>query len=57
MIGWHRWLNGHELEQIPGDSGGQGCLVCWSTWCQKESDTNEGLNEAGKHQLSDYVTM
>ena len=24
--GWHHWLNGHESEQIPGDSEGQGSL-------------------------------
>ena len=23
MVGWHYWLNGHEFEQIPGDSEGQ----------------------------------
>ena len=23
MVGWHHWLNGHELEQTPGDSRGQ----------------------------------
>ena len=28
MIGWHRQLNGHEFEQTPGDSGGQGKMVC-----------------------------
>ena len=22
IIGWHRWLNGHEFEQAPGDSEG-----------------------------------
>ena len=27
MVGWHHWLNGHESEQIPGDSEGQGSLV------------------------------
>ena len=20
MVGWHRWLKGHEVEQAPGDS-------------------------------------
>ena len=35
--GWQkmRWLdsiNGHEFEQTPGDSGGQGSLVCCSPW-------------------------
>ena len=26
MIGWHHRLNGHEFEQTPGDSDGQGSL-------------------------------
>ena len=28
MFGWHHWLNGHEFEQIAGDSEGQGNLAC-----------------------------
>ena len=24
MVGWHHWLSGHEFEQAPGDSKGQG---------------------------------
>ena len=28
IVGWHRWLNGHESEQTPGDSEGQGRLAC-----------------------------
>ena len=27
MIGWHHQLNGHEFEQAPGGSEGQGSLV------------------------------
>ena len=30
MVGWHHWLNGHEFEQTPGDSEGQGSPVCCS---------------------------
>ena len=30
MVEWHHWLNGHEFEQTPGDSGGQGSLACCS---------------------------
>ena len=30
MIGWHHWLNGHELEQTLRDGEGQGSLVCYS---------------------------
>ena len=26
MVGWHHWFNGHEFEQTPGDSEGQGSL-------------------------------
>ena len=28
MVGWHHQLNGHESEQILGDSEGQRSLVC-----------------------------
>ena len=41
MVGWHRWLSWHEFEQAPGDSEGQGSLVCCSAWCRKPSDTGE----------------
>ena len=37
--GWHHQLNGHDLEQTPGDSEGQGSLACYSLWGSKESDT------------------
>ena len=39
MAGWHHQLNEHEFEQTPGDSGGQGRLVCYSLWGHRESDT------------------
>ena len=39
MIGWHHWLNGHEFEQTPGDSEGQGSLMCCSPWgCRVRHD-------------------
>ena len=44
MVGWHHQLNGHEFEQTPGDSVGQGSLVCCSPWGGKESDMTEWLN-------------
>ena len=37
MVGWHHWFHGHEFEQAPGDSEGQGSLV----WSLKESDTTQ----------------
>ena len=38
--GWiASWLNGHEVEQSPGDGEGQGSMACCSPWGSKESDT------------------
>ena len=48
MVGWHHGLNGHDCEQTPGDSEGQGSLVCCSPLDLKESDTTEQLNEKKK---------
>jgi len=39
MVGWHHQLNGHEFEQTPGTSEGQGSLACCSPWGGKESET------------------
>ena len=44
MVGWYHRLNEHEFEQTPGDSEGQGGLVCCGSWGPKESDTTEQLN-------------
>ena len=38
-VRWHHQLNGCESEQTPGDSEGQGSLVCCSPWGCKELDT------------------
>ena len=34
-IGKYHRLSGHEFEQIPGDSGGQGSLVSCSPWVHR----------------------
>jgi len=39
MFLWHHQLNGHEFEQAPGDSEGQGSLACCSPWDYKKLDT------------------
>ena len=39
VVGWHHQLNGHEIEQTPGDSEGRGSLVCCSAWGCKKLDT------------------
>ena len=44
MVGWRYQLDGHEFEQTPGESEGQGSLVCCSPWGLKELDTTEQLN-------------
>ena len=45
MVGWHHWLNGHEFEQIPGDSKAQGSLACSSPCSCKGSDTTLKVNK------------
>ena len=37
MIRWHHQLSGHEFEQAPGDSEGQGRLAYCSPWGHKDS--------------------
>ena len=44
MVGWHHRLNGHEFEQAPGVSDGQGGLACCSPWGRKGSEMTEQLN-------------
>ena len=38
MDGWHHQVNVRESEQNPGDSEGQGSLVCCTSWGHKKSD-------------------
>ena len=45
MVGWHRWLNGHEFEKTLEDGDGQESLACCSPWGQKESDMTEQLKD------------
>ena len=51
MVGWHHRLNGHEYEQIPGDSGGQESLTQCCSLGHRQSDTTEQLTTA---KLSDF---
>ena len=46
MVGWHHWLNGHEL----GDGEGQGSLVCCSPWGHKELHMTEWLNNINNNE-------
>ena len=49
MVGWHYQLNGHKLEQTPGDSEGQGSMACCRVG-RKESDMTERLNNNNRLQ-------
>ena len=49
--------NGHEFEQILGDSEGQGSLACCSPWSGKELDITSRLNSNEKQLLSLLTTL
>ena len=51
MVRQHHWLNGHEFEQTPGDTEGQGSLVCCSPRGHKELDTTQWLNKNNRKNL------
>ena len=51
MVGWSHQLNGHEFEQTPGDSEGQGSLACSSPWGRKELDMPEQLNNNERRMI------
>ena len=39
MAGWHHGHDGHEFEQTPGESEGQGSLVCYTVLGVTKSQT------------------
>ena len=49
MIGGHHGFNGHEFEQISGDSEGQGGMGFFSPLGLKESATKEQQQQSFKH--------
>ena len=51
MVEWHDWLNGHESEQTPGVTEGQGSLAVhevWKSWTWLNYWTTKLLYETGK---------
>ena len=50
MVGWHHWLNGHELQQTPGDSGGQRRLAGCNLWRLKEMDMTYQITTSENRQ-------
>ena len=55
MVGWHHQLNGHEFEQTPGDSEGQGSLMCCSPWGHKKSYITWRLNNKNNPPLPPHL--
>ena len=56
--GWQRMRQmdlghqvGHEFEQTPADSEGQGSLACCISWSHKSSDMTEQLNSHNNNEL------
>ena len=54
MAGWHHQLIGHESEQIPGYSEGQGSLECCSLWGCKESEMIQQLSHKNSMSANGY---
>ena len=48
MVRWHHRLNGHEFEQAPGDSEGQGSPVCCHSGGCREWDMTSQMNNRRK---------
>ena len=55
MVGWHHQLNGHEFEQTPGDSEGQGGLLCCSSWSWEQ--LNKGSLKKDIHRVYNRFLM
>ena len=57
MVGRHHRLNEHEIEQILGDSKGQGSLACCSLWGHKESYMTQSLNNNIEYFLFSGIVL
>ena len=64
MVEWHHWLTGHESEQAPGDSEGQGSLACCSSWghrvghdlvTEQQPDSNRRSSVLQVHIISFWI--
>ena len=56
MVGWHHWLNGHELEQAPGHSEGQGSLMCCCPWGHKSQTWLSNWTTTEQEVVSNFWT-
>ena len=59
MGGWHHRLGGHEIEQTPGDSEGQGSLVCCSPWDQRvrQDLVTEQQQKCGCNKIQNFCDL
>ena len=58
MVGWHHQLKGHEFEQTPRYSEGQGSLMCCGRWGREESDTTQQLdNKKGTSLVVQWLKL
>ena len=57
MAGWHHQHNGHEFEQVSGDSEGWESLACCCPWCHKELDRTSCLknNKSTKNTVMTFA--
>ena len=46
VVGWHRRLSEHQLEQTPGGGKGQGSLACCIPWGPEGSGITQSLNNS-----------
>ena len=62
MVGWHHWLDGHAIEQVPGSDNGQGSLVCCShwvarSWTQLSDWTEKYINSSQDHVIFGHLWL
>ena len=53
MVKQHHQLNMHEFEQTPGNSEGQGSLVCCSSWGGRELDIEQQQQRVQTYQITE----
>ena len=54
MVGLYHWFRGHEFEKTPGDSEGQGSLMCCSPWGQSQKVGQNWVTEWQKGEKGHY---
>ena len=58
MVGWYHWLNGHEFEQTPRDSEGQGRPSCCSSqgWRVRHVLVTEQQQQCTRKNAAYFIT-